>query len=126
MTEPNRYRFCDSCGFEGDVSRFIRKGPDGIAIRSKFKIAHLSQLMIDGHKNTERDGYYPYAEFCPMCGYNSDINDEATNELCLAKGRLIRIKRRELLRQKRNKEVLQTALFMIVTALAAWLIILYA
>jgi hypothetical protein len=82
--------------------------------------------MIDGHKNTERDGYYPYAEFCPMCGYNSDINDEATNELCLAKGRLIRIKRRELLRQKRNKEVLQTALFMIVTALAAWLIILYA
>jgi hypothetical protein len=61
-----------------------------------------------------------------MCGYNSESNDDATNARCLAKGRLIRIKRSELLQQRRNKEVLQVTLFMIVTALAAWLIILYA
>jgi hypothetical protein len=125
MTEPNRYRFCDSCGFEGDVSHFIRKGPDGIAIRSKYIIAHVDQLRY-GIEQARENGYYPYEEFCPMCGYNSESNDDATNARCLAKGRLIRIKRSELLQQRRNKEVLQVTLFMIVTALAAWLIILYA
>lgn len=125
MTESNLYRFCDSCGFEGDASRFIRKGPDGVAIRSKYKAAHLDQLRY-GVRETQENGYYPYAEFCPFCGYNSDINDEVTNARCLENGRLIRMKRKEGLQQRRNKAKVQLALFILITALVTLLIIKYA
>jgi len=125
MTEPNRHRYCDSCGFEGDVSRFIKKGPDGVAIRSKFKAAHLDQLRY-GVEEARENGYYPYEEFCPVCGYNTLTNDDATNALCLKKGRGIRIRREEARKQKRNNDMFQMGLFIFFTALATWLIIKYA
>ena len=125
MTEPNHYRFCDSCGFEGDASRFIRKGPDGVAIRSKYKAAHLDQLRY-GVREAQENGYYPYAEFCPLCGYNSDINDEVTNARCLEKGRLIRIRSKDVRQLRRNKGKVQLVLLILITGLVTLLIILYA
>jgi hypothetical protein len=125
MTEPNHYRFCDSCGFEGDASRFIRKGPDGVAIRSKYKTAHLDQLRY-GIREAQENGYYPYAEFCPLCGYNSDINDEVTNARCLEKGRRIRIRSKDVRQLRRNKDKLQLVLLILITGLVTLLLILYA
>jgi hypothetical protein len=125
MTEPNHYRFYDSCGFEGDASRFIRKGPDGVAIRSKYKTAHLDQLRY-GIREAQENGYYPYAEFCPLCGYNSDINDEVTNARCLEKGRRIRIRSKDVRQLRRNKDKLQLVLLILITGLVTLLLILYA
>lgn len=122
VTEPNHYRYCDSCGFEGDKSLFIRKGTDGVAIRSSFKIAHPDQIRY-GLKEARENGYYPYAEFCPSCGYNRDINDEATNAKCRERGRHIHIKRAKILSERiraRNMSFLKTLL--ITSAMAALII----
>jgi len=125
MTESNHYRCCDSCGFEGDASRFIRKGPDGVAIRSKYKAAHLDQLRY-GVREAQENGYYPYAEFCPLCGYNSEINDEVTNARCLEKGRLIRIRSKDVRQLRRNKDKVQLVLLILITGLVTLLIFMYA
>lgn len=92
---------------------FIRKGPDGVAIKSSFKVANLSQIMYGELKNAEEIGYYPYAEFCPSCGYNRDINDEATNAKCRERARKIRVERARALAERireRNASFLKTLL----------------
>lgn len=107
------------------MSLFIRKGPDGVAIRSSFKVAHLSQVMYGDPKNAQENGYYPYAEFCPSCDYNSDINDEATNEKCRERGSLIRIKRARILSDRireNNASFLKTLLITgAIAVLIIWL-----
>lgn len=124
MTEPNHYRYCDSCGFEGDKSLFIRTGPDGAAIKSSFKLPHNDSIRY-GLEQARENGYYPYAEFCPSCGYNSDINDEATNEKCRERGRRIRIMRARILSdqiQERNASLLKTLLITgAIAVLIIWL-----
>lgn len=105
------------------MSLFIRKGPDGVAIRSSFKVANLSQIMYGELKNAQEIGYYPYAEFCPSCGYNTDINDEATNAKCRERGRKIRIERARILSERiraRNVSFLKT--FLITSAIAALIV----
>lgn len=104
---------------------FIRKGPDGVAIKSSFKVANLSQIMYGELKNAEEIGYYPYAEFCPSCGYNRDINDEATNAKCRERGRKIRIERARILSERvraRNVSFLKTLLITgAIASLIVWL-----
>lgn len=112
VTEPNHYRYSDSCGFEGDKSLFIHKGPNGVAIKSSFKLAHPDQIRY-GLKEATDNGYYPYAEFCPSCGYNRDINDEATNAKCRERARKIRVERARALAERireRNASFLKTLL----------------
>lgn len=122
MTLPNTYRYCDSCGFEGDASKFIKVGPDGVAIRSKFKQRFLDQLR-NGAEQADDAGYYPYAEFCPMCGFNRESDDASTDAECRAKGRLIRAQRLKAQKKARNRGRLMMALFILVIALAFFLII---
>ena len=74
-------------------------------------------------KNTQEIGYYPYAEFCPSCGYNSDMNDAATNAKCRERGRKIRVERARVLAERireRNASFLKTLL---ITSAIAVLII---
>ena len=93
-----------------------------MAIRSSFKIAHPDQIRY-GLKEATDNGYYPYAEFCPNCGYNRDINDEATNAKCRERGRKIRIERSRIISVRNRARKVSLLKTLLITGSIATLII---